>query len=178
MATKTTLTLEQYMALPEEPDGTTYELSEGELVKWPPPKFPHGLIIVNLVRALGVLSREEYLVSAGDVGCILDPNPEAAIIRAADIAVIRRATLPDGWIQGGPVIAVEVVSPSNSASDLQLKVKQYLEAGSLEVWLVYPEIRTVYVYSAGQRNPNVYEEPDEFQSVAGATFRVADFFET
>jgi Uma2 family endonuclease len=172
------MTLEQFMALPErEEDGTHYELSEGELIKLPPPQFAHGVIISNIVRALAILKRDEYLVSAGDVGCLLDPSPGSATVRGADIAVVRRVNVPAGWIQGGPTIAIEVVSPSNSPKDMQLKVKQYLGAGSLEVWLVYPETRSVHVYSAGKRAAQIYEEPDEFQSVLGATFRLADFFE-
>lgn len=178
MATKTVLTLEQFMALPErEEDGTHYELSEGELIKLPPPGSLHALVVGNITILLGgLLSGGDYLVLAGDAGFLLRDDAGIATVRGADIAVIHRKVIPAGWIQGGPVVAVEVVSAGNKASDMQLKVKQYLKAGSLEVWLVYPETQTVYVYSAGRRAPQVYAEKDEFQSVVGQTFRVADFF--
>jgi hypothetical protein len=55
-------------------------------------------------------------------------------------------------------------------------VKQYLEAGALEVWLVYPDTSAVYVYSAGHRDPQVFQEGDAFNSVVGKTFRVEDLF--
>jgi Uma2 family endonuclease len=79
-------------------------------------------------------------------------------------------------VPGAPVLAVEVVSPSNTAKDMQLKVKQYLEAGAFEVWLVYPDTRTVYVYTAGRRDPKVFEQGDTFKSVVDETFRVEDLF--
>jgi len=181
MATRTTLTLDQFLALPEREDGTHYELSQGELITWPPPGYRHGAIIARITRLLGnTLPEEEYIVVSGDAGFLLDPNPDAATVRGADIAINRRADIgenvPTGWFPGAPMLAVEVVSPSNTAKDMHLKVKQYLEAGALEVWLVYPDTRTVYVHSAGRRDPQVFEEADTFESVVGKTFRVEDLF--
>jgi Uma2 family endonuclease len=124
------------------------------------------------------LSLEEYIVAGRDAGFLLDPNPEAATVRGADVAVNRRSdvteNLPYGWFPGAPMLAVEVVSPGNTAKDMQLEVKQYLEAGALEVWLVYPDTRTLYLYSAGRRDPQVFESDDAFHSVVGQTFRVED----
>ncbi len=182
MATKTILTINQFLALPErEEDGTHYELSEGELIKLPPPGYKHAALIINIGALLkSVLPREEYIVAGGDAGFLLDPNPQAATVRGADIAVNRRSDFPEGlpagWFHGAPLLAVEIVSPGNTAKDLQLKVKQYLRAGAREVWLVYPDTRTVYVYSAGRRDPQVFEEQDTFTSIVEKEFRVADFF--
>jgi Uma2 family endonuclease len=181
MATRTTLTLDQFLALPEREDGTNYELSHGQLITLPPAGYKHGAIIARITRLLGnTLPEEEYIVVSGDAGFLLDPNPEAATVRGADVAVNRRddvgENLPTGWFAGAPMLAVEVISPSNTAKDMQLKVKEYLEAGALEVWLVYPDTRTIYVYSAGRRDPQVFEESETFNSVAGKSFRVDDLF--
>lgn len=181
MATRTTLTLDQFAALPDPGDGTQHELSQGELITLPPPGYRHGALIVRIAAILqNALNREEYIVVGADSGFILDPNPDAATVRGADVAVNRRADVgedpPEGWFPGAPLLAVEVVSPSHRADDMQLKVKQYLEAGSLEVWLVYPSSRTIHVYSAGRRDPQVFGERDTFKSVVGQTFRVEDLF--
>ncbi len=182
MATKTILTMDQFLAFPErEEDGTHYELSEGELVKLPPPEYRHGAIAGKVARLLiNALSEEEYVIATKDAGFLLDPNPEAATVRGADIAVNLRSDfregLPTGWFHGAPLLAVEIVSPGNTAKDMQLKVKQYLRARAREVWLVYPDTRTVYVYSAGRRDPHVFEEEDTFTSIIDKEFRVADFF--
>ncbi|MBV9404157.1 MAG: Uma2 family endonuclease [Acidobacteriaceae bacterium] len=181
MATKTVLTLEQFCALPERgPDGSSYELSEGELVTLPPPGYKHGRVIAKITALLMSSVSEKFDVVAGDTGFLLNANPEAATVRGADVAVTLRSSLggeiPEGWFPGGPLLAVEVVSPGNRAADMQLKVRQYLEAGGREVWLVYPATRTVYVYSAGRRDPQVLGEDDIIESVVEHKFRVADFF--
>lgn len=46
---------------------------------------------------------------------------------------------------GPPDLAIEIVSPSNSAADIQAKVREYLRAGARLVWVVYPDTRTVAV---------------------------------
>ncbi len=183
MAAKTLLTLEQFLALPERAeDGSVYELSEGELIKVPPPGWRHAAVLVNVAALLkNTLSREEYVVLGGDAGFLLNPNPESATVRGADVAVVPRENigraLPHGWFPGAPLLAVEIVSPGNTAKYMQLKVKQYLKAGGLEVWLVHPDTRTVYVYSAERLDPQVFEENDELTSVLGKKFSVAHFFE-
>lgn len=182
MATKTVLSLDQFRAFPDqEEDGTRYELSEGELVKLPPAGFRHGALIMRIGSLLyTALTGNEYIIVAGDTGFLLDSNPEGATVRGADIAVNRRDSaggdLPVGWFPGPPLLAIEVVSPGNTARDLQLKVKQYLHAGTLEVWLVYPDTKTIYVYSAQRRDPQVLEEADTLESIVGRSFPVADFF--
>jgi Uma2 family endonuclease len=182
MATRTTLTLDQFIQLPEREDGTNYELSHGELITLPPPGYRHGALVMRIgALLLSRLDRKDYAVTGADSGFLLDPDPEAATVRGADVAVNRREdvgeNLPTGWLTGAPLLAVEVVSPSNTAKDMQLKIKQYLEAGALEVWLVYPDTRTLYVYSAGRRDPQVFEESDAFDSIVGTTFRVEDLFD-
>jgi len=54
----------------------------------------------------------------------------------------------DRNIEGGPDLAVEVVSESDTAKDLQKKIRQYLAAGTQAIWVVYPETREVQVFEA------------------------------
>ena len=41
------------------------------------------------------------------------------------------------FVTGAPDLAVEVVSPANSAAEMERKVGEYLAAGSQRVWVVY-----------------------------------------
>ena len=52
-------------------------------------------------------------------------------------------------VEGPPVLAIEVISPSNLAQDTLKKVSQYLAAGSGAVWLVYPALGIVEVHKPG-----------------------------
>lgn len=52
--------------------------------------------------------------------------------------------------QSFPLIA-EIVSPDDEAEALLAKVQEYLDSGSAEVWLVYPEAREVMIRTPTQR---------------------------
>jgi Uma2 family endonuclease len=183
MATQTMLTLDQFLALPErEEDGSQYELSEGELITFPRPGYRHGVIVMNIGRILGaVLDLKQYIITGADSGFILKADPLSATVRGPDVAVNQRASVgvvpATGYLTQAPMLAVEVVSPGNTASDMEKKVNQYLSAGGLEVWLLYPDTRRLYVYSRGTRDAKLFEAHERFASALGQTFEVAPFFE-
>ena len=43
-------------------------------------------------------------------------------------------------------MAIEIVSPSDSAQEMLLKVDQYFRAGARQVWIVYPEVMSVNLF--------------------------------
>jgi Uma2 family endonuclease len=73
-------------------------------------------------------------------------------LRAPDVAFLRadRCTQegPDDYLKGAPDLAVEVVSPSDTARYITRKVAQYLRHGGHTVWVVYPEAEEVHVFEA------------------------------
>ena len=58
-----------------------------------------------------------------------------------------------------PDLAVEVVSPTDRASEIREKVKLYLDSGTLLIWVVYPSTREVIVYTPDSQ-PQVLSESD------------------
>ena len=54
----------------------------------------------------------------------------------------------DDFHPGPPDIAVEVISPSETARRVGIKVGRYLEAGTAIVWCVYPKTRQIVVHEA------------------------------
>lgn len=177
------MSLQEFMDLAARaPEGTHYELSDGELVTLSYTGYRHAAIVsrVDVILAT-TLDRKKYIVVAGDPGFVLNPDPESGIVRGADVAVNRREDIgglpPVGFFEGAPFVAVEVVSPSNSAEDMERKIRQYLAAGSAEVWVLYPNSERTYVYSAGERSPRIIEKGESFDSVLGQQFNTADFFE-
>ena len=145
------LTLEEYEALPSDPYYED-ELSRGRVVREPPAGDEHGRIVPQVI----VLLRRYLDVHPGigqlraDSGFVLAQQP--ATVRGPDVAVILEhrlpATSPRSFFMGAPDIAVEVVSPSNSASNMQAKVLDYLDAGTGVVWVIYPQTRTVVEHLA------------------------------
>ena len=89
-------------------------------------------------------------------------------LRIPDVSYLSQERIQqassDGYVPGGPELAVEVVSPSESAEDLQEKVEQYLASGSQ---VVYPKTRTIHVFpqaaaSAPLGEDDLLEEPHLF----------------
>jgi Uma2 family endonuclease len=54
----------------------------------------------------------------------------------------------DQRFEGGPDLAVEVISPSETAADIAHKVSQYLRAGVKMVWVVYPRDSRIHVFES------------------------------
>lgn len=103
-----------------------------------------GAILVQFLQAhkLG----EAY---SGEVGFMLKRNPD--MMRAPDLAFVsyqRLPQAPDGFIPLAPDLAVEIVSPSDTAREVQAKVIEYLDAGTRLIWIVDPATRTITVYSS------------------------------
>lgn len=98
------------------------------------------------------------------------------LVRGPDLAFVSRERIrsfpPRSPIDGAPDLAVEMVSPSNKASEIQEKVLDHLDAGARMVWLVDPAPRTVTVYRSRNaiRLLPVTEELEGGELLAG--FRV------
>jgi Uma2 family endonuclease len=54
--------------------------------------------------------------------------------------------MPEGWVPVAPDLAVEVISPSETASDIAEKLRDYLAAGTSVVWIIDPVDRTVEIH--------------------------------
>lgn len=62
------------------------------------------------------------------------PQPEVFVVEKLRW---ERAVQLDDWLEGAPVIAVEVISPGNRSPQMRKKVDLYLDNGSAAVWCVY-----------------------------------------
>jgi Uma2 family endonuclease len=148
MATTThQITWESFEKLPDS-DGMHRELIEGELQILPPPKLGHSKVAGNAAEAIRPLRERPggrifleagYQLSADRRNWI---QPDVSFVRIERV----RETPDSGYLLGGPDLAIEVVSPSESAADLNRKVELLLKAGSLAVWVLYPEQRGVQVF--------------------------------
>lgn len=157
------LTLQEFEALPEE-DAYRLELVRGRLVREPRPGVQHGLLMARLGARLQRHVEENRLgVVSMDFGVVLPTEPPT--VRGPDIGFIAADRLPPdgpptGFLRVAPDLAVEIVSPSNSASEIQEKVLEYLDAGTRLVWLVDPKTRTTVVYRSRSEIALLSEEDE------------------
>jgi Uma2 family endonuclease len=82
-------------------------------------------------------------------------DAETDLQRRPDVAFVsyerwprERPVPPTAAWQVVPSLAVEVVSPTNTAPEVLRKVREYFQAGVQRVWVVYPDEEQVYVYSS------------------------------
>jgi len=143
------LTAEEFMELPDPIDGSKQELVKGVIVTMPPPMAPHGYSSTKVTVAVGSFVEQHKLgvVVSNDTGVIVERGPDT--VRGPDVAFYsfaRQPTLPEGYFEIGPDLAVEVLSPSNTLRKIEAKIREYLSAGTRLVWIVSPMDRTVTVY--------------------------------
>jgi Uma2 family endonuclease len=148
MGTTTLLTFEEFERLPDEPG--KLELLDGELIRLPPAKkrrmkLSHRLqrilmtFVDNLDAAAGL--GELYLETGYKIGSRNWLQPDLSI---------EHANQPEGdYSEGAPALAIEVISESNTAEQVDYKVKTYLANGCIEVWVVFPKTRCVWVFREG-----------------------------
>lgn len=148
MATKTLLTIEQYIALGEDPPGARYELSDGELTVTPSSSHPHNRTCRQFIERL-----EDYL-ETHPLGMVIgetDVKLGETTVRRPDVAVIHNERLQGVDLSRTPLpapnLVIEIVSPTDRTADLMKKVSEYLKAGVQAVWLFYPGLLYAYRYT-------------------------------
>jgi len=153
MAATTLLTSDQFLAMPEEFDqyGNRIkdELIGGEVVKMPQPSYLHDRIKNRISRLLTryldanpALPLDSLVETGAQVSDYDTFVPDVAVVRVGVQPLSTRIYL------GAPDLAIEVISPTDTAKRLKRKVDAYLEAGSKSVWIVYPEACSVMVHTA------------------------------
>jgi Uma2 family endonuclease len=132
-------------------DGFRYELVRGELRKMAAAGYIHGRVVMNLSTPLDQYVRAHNLgtVCAAETGFKLASNPDT--VRAPDVAFIRRERVEEvgdvgGYWPGAPDLVVEVISPSDTYSEVEEKILEWLEAGVRLVIVANPRKRVITVY--------------------------------
>jgi Uma2 family endonuclease len=179
--TTTLLTPDDLMALPD--DGSRYELIEGELVELPMSSFESSDIAVGIASALRNFAHPRGLgrVAGADGAYIVARDPYA--VRSPDASFVRADRLPPPeertrFLELAPDLAVEVVSPSDRADDVNDKVREYLDVGVKLIWVVHPRRRMVTVYTPDRVAHLLYEDDtlDGGDVLPGFQVPVADIF--
>ncbi len=66
-----------------------------------------------------------------------------------DVMIVRRgAKYKDGDLEDAPALAVEILSPGQSAGGLFDKAARLVAAGTPSCWVIWPERRKAWIYSA------------------------------
>jgi Uma2 family endonuclease len=142
------LTYQDYLQLPD--DGQRYEIIDGELYVSPAPSIKHQTVSINLSTVLNVHVR------AGKLGKVLtaptDLKFAAPSIVQPDILYVRQASrgiITAQNIQGAPDLVVEIISPSSTRMDQEIKRDLYAKYGVRYYWLAHPLEEWLRAYELG-----------------------------
>lgn len=179
------LTGAEFSRLPDPPDGGKMELVRGKIVVMPPTGPIHGERSADLVYFLAPFIRGTGIGRLRtETGYWLGADPD--YIRAPDLSFVSEAraireTLRDGFVDGPPELAIEVISPTNREREILEKVEDYLLAGVRRVWAVRPERSTITVHRNGE-DRSVFARGDTLGSddagfeVAGFALKLSELF--
>lgn len=176
------VTAEELLLMPD--DGVRRELVLGEVREMAPAGSVHGRIILNITTPLDRHVRENGLglMFAAETGFKISGNPDT--VRAPDAAFVRRERVEEvgeveGYWPGAPDLAVEVVSPNDSYTEVAEKVATWPAHGTRMVIVVDPRRRAVAIHRppAQVRHLTIDDTIDGEDVVPGWRLAVRDLFE-
>lgn len=160
LVTEQTYTADDLLALSQQPeyDHLRLDLIDGVLHMMSPASWKHGELAWYLALKLGLHVLEHHLgtITAAETGYILhkgDAPGEKDTVLAPDVGFVAAdrlpAQLPEKFVPFAPDLAAEIVSPGDTADEVDTKVTTYLRYGTRLVWVIYPSKRAVRVYRLG-----------------------------
>jgi Uma2 family endonuclease len=178
MATITTLTGAQFDAMPYE-EGRQWELVNGELISVSSPTPRHQDIVFEIMLAVRRFLQQSAAVGLAyqDLELALTENdrlrPDVAVVLGEKASCLDPDRVP---VPGPADIAIEVISPSERASESHDKVRAYLRNGTAEVWQVYPKSRTVQIHRGDTARSFEWSRPVETDLLPGFALHLTSLF--
>jgi Uma2 family endonuclease len=155
------LTFEEFERLPDQPGKR--ELLKGELIELLPAEYHHNTRAEKIyLRLLGALEAAHSRGEAGELGSVhheMGYKLSRDGYVQPDVSITHAGQAVQKYLGGAPAIAIEIISPSNTAEEMDLKTKLYFEHGAREVWRFHPKTRHVTVHEPGKSRDVAEDEP-------------------
>ncbi len=165
-----------------------HELVDGILVE-KGMGFREGFLAARLIGLFEMfLATDNIGLVAGADGMI---RFKLDLVRVPDVSFIRWDSVDDpqeienpagAFLEVPPDLAIEVLSPSNTLREMEIKLAEYAKAGVMLVWYVDPERKEVDVYPKGnpkrKKTLTVADTLDGGTVLPGFTVQVARIFES
>ncbi len=151
---KKLMTAEEFHEFVNQPenDDRIFELIRGEVIELSRPNQVHGTVATNFAFELKLYARRmrKGNVVGNDSGVILEEDPDTVV--GPDVAYFietsKYGDIPNGWAVTPPLLAVEVLSPTDRPGRTNAKVRDYLDNGVRLVWVIDCDEKNVSIYRA------------------------------
>ncbi|GAB4337379.1 MAG: Uma2 family endonuclease [Dehalococcoidia bacterium] len=159
MATKTRLTLEEFLALPESEPPCEY--LDGEVVQKVSPNIPHSILAVEIAGRLRDWVRANEPCLVGVEGRHVAGHLNRAYLPDVHLTKMSRIAGHENEspMTVTPDVVVEILSPDDRPTVVVDKVEMYVALGVPVLLLVDPGDRTIREYRAALPS-RIYHEGD------------------
>jgi len=173
-------TPEDLLKMPKE--AGQFELVNGQLLEKPVSAISQviGTLVAHFLNVWAGKTGAGLAISEADFRCFADEGT----VRKPDVAFLSsdrlsRLKIGHGFFRVAPDLAIEVLSPSNSAIDIEVKRDEYFSADVRQVWIVNPDAKSVTIHRP-DGSAKVLHEKDELVGdddlLPGFRCKVADVF--
>ncbi len=142
MATAAKISIEEYLSTDYRPD---VEYIDGYLKEKPVVMFAHGET-QGIIFAWFFERYQEW-----NIRCAVDTRTRVSAdhVRLPDVVVVAAADRRKGELDRPPIIAIEVLSPTDTYRDLKERAADLEAMGVRNIWLIDEDARTVEIWRNG-----------------------------
>ena len=143
-AIATGISVEEYLAL--YGNSRYVEYVDGELKEKPVTGYQHGIVQGSLFNWFRARRKEWDILVSVETHTLVAPTR----FRLPDVVVVRKSDKPQGNLTKPPLIAIEVLSPGDSYTDLKERASDLRAMGTQNIWLLDEKCRTAEVWTGTQ----------------------------
>jgi Uma2 family endonuclease len=140
MATNVQIPVSEYLRTSYSPD---CDYVDGEVQERNLGEQDHSDLQMQFIKLLSTDANEVHV----RVNPELRVQVSATRFRVPDICVRRRAAPSERILRHAPLLCIEVLSSEDTLSRTRQKVRDYLEMGVPEVWVVDPSTRSIMIFT-------------------------------
>lgn len=159
-APKKTITLEEFLKLPETNPASEY--INGQIIQKPMPQGKHSKLQGKLVTAINeVVETRQIALALPELRCTFGGRsivPDVAVFAWEKIPLDENGEIANVF-QAAPDLTIEILSPDQSQTKVTGNILHCLKYGSSLGWLIDPDERVVLVYPPKQQ-PELLTQAD------------------
>jgi Uma2 family endonuclease len=140
MATNTLIPVSEYLRTSYSPD---CDYVNGEVQQRNLGELDHSDLQLRFIKLLSTDANEAHIRVNPEVRVQVGP----ARFRVPDVCVRRVPAAREQIIQTPPLLCIEILSPEDRMSRMHEMVRDYLNMGVAEVWVVDTETRSVMIFA-------------------------------
>jgi Uma2 family endonuclease len=171
-AASQTLSLEQFLQLPNIEASPAWEYLQGEAIQKPMPGGKHSRLQAQLAATIN--AQVTAYVALPELRCTFAERsivPDLVVIPVEQIPTDAAGEIVEAGITFAPDWLIEILSPDQSQMRVTRKILHSLRYGSQMGWLIDPSERVVLVYQPDHL-PTEYIGSDPIPSLKGTALNL------